>query len=761
VRQRTGLLMVLVGHGVLALLYAWTIPPWEAPDEPAHLRRVHSLACDLGWGRDQKYACAERRVLGRQAVWQLQPGAPGETPPACRDAAKPGATAPRPAVWDQDSLLQSYEAYQPRLGHLVWVPWFLRTGPESPPIFVNPDYPGQGPGVFLHDLDNDPAMAPSVRRLRALRSFGALLGLLTVLAVWRCGKLLAPQRPGVALAAASAVAFLPQFTFVAGYVNNDLPAAAAGAWLTALVLQRLAPGRALSGGWVAGIIVWLFVAAAARPNAAGLVVLVLLALLALVGRHQGWKKSLLLALGLALAGVAALWALRAFVPSFWLTWSGHFEARLLGGDTLAPLEGFLGISRSLVGVFGWMDLALPSWVYATAGFLTLLLLGSVITQVWRSPLPWFRMVIVILAAGFLGVGIPTFLNALSLGQAQGRYLFPALGILAVLAGLGACGACGARTGWRLASLLALLLFAGNAAALWGVLAPAYSADREDLLTRLDTPSGTLLIQHAPPEGAPGLPPDSKGRWVLTAPEGQPISLQLSMRVFRRSEQALLAGALASERLEDPADLPGVSSVAGNGPGDSPAARVQPLSMTVGQVQRRALLGHPTSRIQLDPVRIPAGAQARVILGIDDRVQDKPGDGVTFRLLLVRSDGEERLLLERHLDPRRRESERTWLVEEVDLDTLAGTQGSFVLETLPGPSGDTRHDWSAWAGLDLLVPRQAVPTSLCDAGEGRSLNPDSVLLDLPGGGNITLRLANPPAADAGVRLELVPTPAAPR
>ena len=38
---------------------------------------------------------------------------------------------------------------------------------------------------------------------------------------------MAPDRPGVALAATSLAAFLPQFTFVAAYVNNDLLAAAA------------------------------------------------------------------------------------------------------------------------------------------------------------------------------------------------------------------------------------------------------------------------------------------------------------------------------------------------------------------------------------------------------------------------------------------------------------------------------------------------------------------------------------------------------
>ncbi len=117
------------------------------------------------------------------------------------------------------------------------------------------------------------------------------------------------------------------------------------------------------------------------------------------------------------------------------------------------------------------------------------------------------------------------------------------------------------------------------------------------------------------------------------------------------------------------------------------------------------------------------------------------------------------MLERHLDPRARASDGTWLVENVDLGPLAGSLGSFVLETLPGPSGDAGHDWSAWAALDLVAPLQPIPARWCHTEEGRPLDPDEITLDLPAGGNITLRLANPPAAGAGVRLQVVPqTPA---
>ncbi len=67
-----------------------------------------------------------------------------------------------------------------------------------------------------------------------------------------------------------------------------------------------------------------------------------------------------------------------------------------------------------------------------------------------------------------------------------------------------------------------------------------------------------------------------------------------------------------------------------------------------------------------------------------------------------------------------------------------------------------------AGLDLVVPPRPIPASWCHTEGGRPLDPEEIALDLPAGGNITLRLAEPPAAGVGVRLQLSPhTPAAGR
>jgi hypothetical protein len=272
---------------------------------------------------------------------------------------------------------------------------------------------------------------------------------------------------------------------------------------------------------------------------------------------------------------------------------------------------------------------------------------------------------------------------------------------------------------------------------------------------METGGGPLLIQHGPAASGPGWPASRRGRWILTNPGEQGLSVPLRLDFHRRSVRRLLAPAVAAQRHPDPSALPGILSVDSHGPGESVAARVQPLAMTAGDVPRRALLSHPTSHVILDPVTVPRDAQLELLLGLDQRAGDQGSDGVTFRVLLSGEDGPQRLLLERHLDPAARPAERAWLAETVDLAAFAGVRGSFVLETLPGPAGQTAFDWSAWAAVDLAVPAQPVPASLCHVEEGRALDPERALLELPRGGNVTLRLAEPRHAEHGVRLALTP------
>jgi hypothetical protein len=354
------------------------------------------------------------------------------------------------------------------------------------------------------------------------------------------------------------------------------------------------------------------------------------------------------------------------------------------------------------------------------------------------------------------VGIPSYLNALSMGQAQGRYLLPAVGALALLGGLGACGGPAPRRGLRAAAALAVLLAAANLAALFGVLRPAYAEPVRGHLSRVETPGGPLLVQHGPAAAGNGFAPAADGRWILAAPQGAALRTSLEARLAGRRTRSLLGAAVDSPALDDPARLPGVAAVHSEGPGSTIASRVRPGWIRVGDQRRRALLAHPTSRIALEAVPIPEGARLRARFAIREEAWEQPGDGVTFRLLALPSGGDEILLEERYLDPKDNPAERRWAEWVLDAGALGGRTATLILETLPGPAGNHAHDWAGWAGLWIESSSDLPTPALCDTVAGNLLDPAALDLDLPPGGALTLRLPPGESKDSDLRLVLHPS-----
>lgn len=75
----------------------------------------------------------------------------------------------------------------------------------------------------------------------------------------------------------------------------------------------------------------------------------------------------------------------------------------------------------------------------------------------------------------------------------------------------------------------------------------------------------------------------------------------------------------------------------------------------------------------------------------------PCDGVEFVVRLARGDGGEEVLWRRHLDPLGVSSEAG--PQPLDVLLPEGDH-DVVLETRPGPAGDTSFDWSYWGQLRL-------------------------------------------------------------
>ena len=509
---------LLAAHAALALGYLLVVPPWEAPDEPAHLRRIAELACRFGLAARDPGACRGEPILGDQGVLALAPdaGCPALAIPVVHD----------PSVWTRAHLLSSYEAYQPPLGHLAYVPLFLLAGPTHPVLFPDPRYPRSAPGVFLHELDDVPLFAATGVRLRVVRLTGIVFGLLTVAASWVAATLLAPGRRDVPIAAAAFTAFLPQFTFAAGTLGTDLPAAAAGAWLLVWILRGIraeAPISA-SGATVAGAL--LLAAVGSRPNAIPLVAVGLLALLIRIGRRRG-PRMLLGALAVG-SGVLAAGAglLRWALPAWWRTLAGQATVRLSGGGAFTRGEAAARIGRSFLGEFGWLDVRLPTGATIAAAVLAVALLLSLAVVLARGR-EWGieRLPILLAASGVVILAALAVLNATATGQAQGRYLFPLLAAISGLAGVAACAPFTPRAGMLIAWGLTALLLAGNVAALLGVVRPAYARPASGLLTALHTSAGPLALLHGR-AAASGFEPGTNGEWLLASPAGAELALAI-------------------------------------------------------------------------------------------------------------------------------------------------------------------------------------------------------------------------------------------
>lgn len=351
-----------------------------------------------------------------------------------------------------------------------------------------------------------------------LRLFSTLLGLGTLLCIYKSGRLLWPQAGTRPLMATALAAFLPQFNFIHASITND----ALITFLCSLGIVQLiglwreppAAGRLGRRDILRLVALGLTAGLAALSKNAGVLLLVyslgFLAVLAIRERNYGLIGRSLLFVALPAVLVAGwLWARNQALYGDW-TATAPFIA-IAGGDRGYSLGQVLGESwgllLSFVGVFGWFNLRPPDWVYwAWAAIATLAIVGGLICTVQalrRRPesnasilhSDWF---LALLLTGWpLAVYTGLILFMMKTEAAQGRLLFPAITPIALgtawgLSGWGRCAphALGAINR-RLSPLVALLAVATTLYSIGFVIRPAYEPPR--------------LIEALPSEARPVLP----------------------------------------------------------------------------------------------------------------------------------------------------------------------------------------------------------------------------------------------------------------
>jgi hypothetical protein len=435
--------MLMAVFSGLSFAYSLATPLFEAPDEMAHFRYV-------------------RRLARGEGLPELPVGKDG-------GAGNEGGQAPLYYALGAALTFWAFPSYTEE----------LRLYPHSGPGV--PSSPGTK-NIWLHTPAEDFPGQGQFLAARLLRLYSGLLGLLAILATYATARQLWPERPWLAFAAASVLAFNPQFLFISAAINNDNLAAAAGALGVFLCVrwfcQRPSTLLALATGIVIGVGV--------MAKASVMPVLAILILVALwrsarfsTGKRQLATQATCL-VGPAVA-IAGWWFVRN-----WLLYGDPVallkSAQAAGGrarglflpEVMADLDG---LKRSFWGVFGAFNIAPSSsyyWIYDALTVLALIGLIILIIRLYRQNRRQEVAAILVLVA-IVAATFASLLGWRSLVLAfQGRLLFPALSAISLLMVAGLSAFVAGRSGPWLATGLsaALLCQAVVAPALY--IIPAYA-----------------------------------------------------------------------------------------------------------------------------------------------------------------------------------------------------------------------------------------------------------------------------------------------
>lgn len=443
-RPHAPLLLILAAFALLAAAYGATVPLGEAPDELAHYRYVRHI----------------------------------------------DATG-RPPLTPEERAASGYKGHEPPLYYLLlhratgWV------GVARHPMLklIDPDLePRHSLGgesllwnAVLHTADEAFPWRGTSLVWHLMRLVSIPLGMITIVGVYRTGRILAPERPTLAILGAGVTAFTPQFVYLSGAVNNDNLAIP----LSVLTLSTLvAMGRQSTGGqgtggqgtggqstddpgagggdlrWRQFLLLGVLAGLARVTKFHTVVLLPVIALsLALIAwRRRAWGRCALGgALSLALiVCVSAPWIL-AVQPDEPAAGSGGLVSAFLGlSDTKhaqdlaagGPAAGGLGtvaalafgalrldplrwawtLFRSYWAFFGQMTVTASDGVYLGLAILSALAVAGALRRIARRGAPSAGGAVLVLGAlAFLGVEWVFYgLMRRLPDTAQGRHLYPAL-----------------------------------------------------------------------------------------------------------------------------------------------------------------------------------------------------------------------------------------------------------------------------------------------------------------------------------------------
>jgi len=431
--QYPAIALILVTFIVLGTTYSLVTPIFEAPDEIYHYFFIKHLA-------DGK-------------------GLPVQDPE-------------NPGLWEQ-------EGSQPPLYYLIGAlaTFWSDTSDAEDLLWYNPQRNvgrPQDPGnknVIVHTQRESFPFQGTALAVHLIRLLSVLLGAGTVFLTYRLALEIFPDHKHRAVGAAAINAFIPQFLFISGTVNNDNLVVFLSS-LALLLLMRNIQYPISNTHRILGIRYWVLLGfvlgLACLSKLSGLGLLILTAIIVIVEtcRHRSLKPlvggMIILALALAVAG---WWYVRN-----WTLYGDptglNMMLAVVGRRSLSPsLSGlwgeFRGLRMSFWALFGWFSILVAPAAYA---ILVLIL--------------WLAIV-------FLGLVRWTWTTPGS----QGRLLFPAISAISILLMLGLSQFVPRRHTNILVSAVSLAMFAFAALCPFLYTGPAYA--RPPIVSPDEVPAGVV------------------------------------------------------------------------------------------------------------------------------------------------------------------------------------------------------------------------------------------------------------------------------
>jgi 4-amino-4-deoxy-L-arabinose transferase-like glycosyltransferase len=387
---------------VLALIYAWATPIFEASDELWHFGVVNHIA---------NTGELPVQVIGIETPWEQE----GSQPPLYYLIA---AVLVAPIDRSDFEVVR-----QPNPHAIAGVPGAV--GNKN---------------LVLHDTPH-PALQGTTLAVYLVRLFSIGLGVVTVYGIYRTACIVSRGNRPIALLAAGLTAFNPMFLFITASVNNDNLITALNSLVIWQMLLMLQTGFATRRS----LLIAVLLALASISKLSGLVLYPTIALAALwTARRTGdWRGLVVLG---AMAAVAWL-----VIAGWWYARNLWLYGELFGTRTMAEVAGvrdsaftlqtllneFQGFRFGYWGVFGAFNIMTFRWFYDVMDLVTLLATVGLVRSVWirrsdREYITRIALLTLIVLGGMAGVIAWTAQTYAS----QGRLLFPYVAAISSLLAVG-------------------------------------------------------------------------------------------------------------------------------------------------------------------------------------------------------------------------------------------------------------------------------------------------------------------------------------